>query len=86
MPLASAVHGLGLLLMTVMAVTGTVWFVNETWIYSQSTYMRLDIIAHHLFANLVWAYLIGHALLALVHHYSGQASLKIMWSVKPSGE
>ena len=85
-PLASAVHGLGLLLMSVMAVTGTVWFVNELWLHATNTFTRIDIVSHHLFANLVWAYLIGHALLALVHHFSGQANLKTMWSVRPSAE
>ncbi len=85
-PLASAVHGLGLLLMSVMAVTGTVWFVNDIWIHASNIFTRLDIISHHLFANLVWAYLIGHALLALLHHFTGEASLATMWSVKPSVE
>lgn len=85
-PLASAVHGLGLLLMSVMAVTGTIWFVNDLWVRADNTLTHLNIVAHHLFANLVWAYLIGHALLALVHHFSGQASLRNMWSVRPSAE
>ena len=79
-------HGLGLLLMSVMAVTGTVWFVNDLWIHASNTFTRLDIVSHHLLANLVWAYLIGHAPLALVHHFSGQASLKTMWSVRPSDD
>ena len=85
-PLASAVHGLGLLLMSVMAVTGTVWFVNDLWIHASNTFTRVDIVSHHLFANLVWAYLIGHAGLAVVHHLAGQASLGTMWSVKPAVE
>ena len=83
-PLASAVHGLGLVLMSVMAITGTIWFVNETWVHSTATLLRIDMWMHHLLANLVWAYLIGHALLALVHHVAGQSSLATMWSLKPS--
>lgn len=83
-PLASAVHGLGLLLMSAMAVTGSVWFAAHLANLPRNPLLRFDMTIHHLFANLVWAYLIGHALLALVHHVAGQSSLARMWSVRPS--
>lgn len=85
-PLASAIHGLGLLLMSAMAVTGTIWFASHMLDWPRSTLMRADMIAHHLLANLVWAYLIGHAFVALVHHVAGQASLAKMWSIKPAAD
>lgn len=81
-PLASAVHGLGLLLMTVMAVSGTIWFIGQLLGLPEGMALRLDIIIHHLFANLVWVYLIGHGLLALVHHVANQADIRRMWSLK----
>ncbi|MGN6551471.1 MAG: cytochrome b/b6 domain-containing protein [Pararhizobium sp.] len=83
-PLASAVHGLGLLLMSAMAVTGTVWFVAHLASIPRNPVLRFDMTIHHLFANLVWAYLIGHALLALLHHVAGQSSLTKMWSLRSS--
>lgn len=64
--LASAVHGLGLLAVTAMAVTGTVtWFDHG----ALAAHYALDL--HKLIANLVWAYLIGHAGLAVLHHLFG---------------
>ncbi|PWW04042.1 cytochrome b561-like protein [Hoeflea marina] len=81
-PLASAVHGLGLLLMTFMALTGTIYFIGELNDATQSAFVRLDKEAHELFANLVWAYLIGHAALAVLHHYLSNLSLGEMWSLR----
>lgn len=80
-PLASAVHGLGLLLMSAMALTGTVWFIAHLTAVPRNGFLRFDMAVHHLFANLVWAYLIGHGLLALVHHVAGDADLGRMWSL-----
>ncbi|GIX15262.1 MAG: hypothetical protein KatS3mg118_3221 [Paracoccaceae bacterium] len=76
-PLASAVHGLGLLLMTLMAATGTLW-----WFAAPSAAAGAFEIVHKLFANLAWAYLIGHAGLAVIHHLRGEASLSEMWSLR----
>ncbi len=64
--LASAVHGLGLLVLTAMAATGTVFF------FAQRTgigHTALDL--HRLMANLMWAYLVAHAGLAVLHHLLG---------------
>ena len=35
---------------------------------------------HLTLANLAWAYLIGHAGLALIQHYLGNISLSTIWS------
>lgn len=75
--LASAVHGLGLLLMTLMAGTGTLW-----WFTAPSAAAEIFETVHRLFANLAWAYLIGHAGLAIVHHLRGDAPLSEMWSLR----
>ncbi|MEM5470411.1 cytochrome b/b6 domain-containing protein [Hoeflea sp. AS60] len=83
-PLASAVHGLGLLLMTAMAVTGSVYFAASWFGAQTATAVGWDLEIHSLLANLVWAYLIGHAGLALIHHYSQNLSLTEMWSLAPN--
>ena len=82
-PLASAVHGLGLLLMTAMAATGVLFYIMN-WlgmIGQPATELVLE--GHKLGANLVWAYLIGHASLALLHHFTKAMRLSSMWSLRP---
>lgn len=81
-PFASAIHGLGLLLMTFMAVTGTIYFVGEYLDAKSSTLVGLAKETHEIMANLVWAYLIGHAGLAVLHHYLSNLSLGEMWSLR----
>lgn len=71
-PLASAVHGLGLLLVTLMAASGFAWWLGATGAMGP----------HKLFANLVWVYLIAHAGLAVIHHLRRDASLAEMWSLR----
>lgn len=76
-PLASAVHGLGLLLMTLMAGTGFVW-----WLAGPSGIGGTAREVHKIFANLAWVYLVAHAGLAIVHHLRREASLSEMWSLR----
>ncbi len=71
--LASAVHGLGLLVVTVMAGTGTVLF------FSSGAVAHDAMALHQLVANLMWAYLIGHAGLAALHHLLGSDILRRMF-------
>jgi cytochrome b561 len=80
-PLASAIHGLGLLLMTTMAGLGTVWFLAGVFGAGAAPWVGLVRETHGLAGNLVYAYLIGHAGLGLLHHLRGQASLAGMWSL-----
>lgn len=82
-PLASAVHGLGLLLMAAMAATGTVFFIASLLGEQANALVRAALGLHHAMANLVWAYLIGHAGLALLHHYLRDFRLGEMWSPGP---
>ncbi len=81
-PLASAVHGLGLALMAVMAGTGAIWWAAGKLGAAKSPVVNVAIEAHEIFSNLVWAYLIGHASLALIHHFTDGLSLAEMWSLK----
>ena len=59
-------HGLGLLAVTAMAATGTVWFFTHG---TPAAHLAMDV--HKVVANLVWAYLFAHAGLATVHWLLG---------------
>lgn len=79
-PLASAVHGLGLLLMTAMAVSGGI-YAAQVWagLRSPEPDGSLAMTVHFVLANLVWAYLIAHAGMATIHHFAKSAPLGKMW-------
>ena len=72
---AEAVHGLGLLVVSMMALTGTVWLVAATG----TPVARVALNTHRLFANLMWAYLVAHAGLAVLHHLLGSDILSRMF-------
>jgi cytochrome b561 len=74
--LASAVHGLGLLVVTAMATTGTVVFFSAGSVAHEA----LDL--HRLVANLMWAYLIGHGGIATLHHLLGSDLLRRMFWIR----
>lgn len=77
-PLAAMVHGLGLLLMTAMASSGTLYFfLSDT----RLGFVEWVIEAHKLLASLVWVYLIAHSFMALLYHSVEEISLSRMWSV-----
>jgi len=81
-PLASAVHGLGLLLMTAMAASGALFFLALGTGASESIWAEIDIEVHQVLAIFVWAYLTGHAGLAVVQHYLRNMRLSEMWSLR----
>lgn len=62
-------HGLGLLTALAMAATGA-------WLYTQSVPAGLVLQAHKLLSNLVWAYVVGHAGLAVLHQATGHRVLQ----------
>ena len=81
-PFASAVHGLGLLLMSAMALSGAIYFLFNTGGADAGAAVRAAMGVHLLLANLVWAYLLGHAGLALLHHFTHRMDLREMWSLR----
>lgn len=81
-PFASAIHGLGLLLITGMAASGTLYYFVTTGDPDGGGLVKVAMTVHTTLANLVWAYLIGHALMALIAHYGGTLSLGQMWSLR----
>lgn len=78
-PLASAVHGLGLLTALTMAATGA-------WLYTLPVPGGLVLEVHKIVANLMWAYVVGHAGLAVLHQLSGHRVLQRMFGRPSSGE
>ena len=71
--LASAVHGLGLLVASFLALTGAAWF----YVFAGTPYGRLVMGLHSLSANLMWAYLIGHAVVAIAHQALATTSFPV---------
>ena len=65
--ISSAVHGLGLLLATFLATSGAAWF----FAFTGGPYGRIVLGLHKLAGDLMWAYLIGHASMALLHQALG---------------
>ena len=68
-PLASAVHGLGLLAALAMGATGA-------WLYTLPIPGGMVLDVHKLVANLMWAYVVGHAGLAVMHQLLGHRVLQ----------
>ena len=81
-PLASAIHGLGLLLMTAMAASGTLYYFVDTGDPDAGGLVGAAMFVHKNLGNLVWAYLIGHAGFAGLNHFGKTISLRTMWSLK----
>lgn len=81
-PLASSIHGLGLLLMLAMAASGTVYYFINTGDPDAGGLVGLAMLVHKTLANLVWAYLIGHAGMGVVAHVAGSLPLGRMWSLR----
>lgn len=75
----SLVHGLGLLAVSALALTGVVLFVwwPEVGRPDKLTHTLGDV--HSALSNLVWAYWIAHVGMALVHHYLGHDTLRKMF-------
>jgi hypothetical protein len=81
-PLASAFHGLGLLLMTTMAASGFVYYFINSGDPDAGGLVGLTMLIHTTFANLVWAYLVGHAGMGILAHLTGTLPLGRMWSLR----
>lgn len=79
--LPSAIHGLGLLLMSAMAASGTIYYFINSGDPDAGGVVGAVMLVHRTLANLVWAYLIGHTGLALVHQYVGDIRLDEIWSL-----
>lgn len=71
-PFASAVHGLGLMVATIMALSGLLgYFVAAA---------RPLLEVHETVAPLMWAYLVGHVAISIVHELRGDRIIGPMLS------
>lgn len=82
-PLAAASHHLGLALVTIMAVTGVGHVIAAMGGASTTPLGEWLRWLHGLTGTLVWLFLIGHGLMALLHHYAGEQDLQTIWSIDP---
>ena len=73
--LASAVHGLGLLVASAMALTGAAYL----FLFEGTPEGKLVLGLHKAAANLMWAYVIGHAGAAALHVLWGDGVLQRMF-------
>lgn len=71
-PLASAVHGLGLLTALAMGATGALLF-------TQDVPGGLTLEVHKTIATLMWAYVVGHSAIAVVHELAGHQVFRRMF-------
>lgn len=79
--MASAVHGLGLLAFTGMAMTGTAYFLLHGTALARDA-MHL----HGALSKLMWIYLFGHAGMAALHHLLGSDILmRMFWIGRKRG-
>jgi cytochrome b561 len=75
------VHGLGLLLATYLAATGFIVYTQMAADGSMTSLGHMLADWHGALANVMWAYLIGHALMALLHQIMGEGLLRKMWTI-----
>ncbi len=80
--LPSAVHGLGILLITLMATTGIGWWIAIKLGDVATAWGETSRQVHEITSKLVWAYLIGHVGFALINQFAGKQPLTDMWSLK----
>jgi len=79
-PLVTAIHGLGLLAVTGMAVTGFVWWLGEDVGILETLGEPAEEV-HEVLSNFVWAYLVGHAGMAYLHQMKGEPIVRRMFSL-----
>ena len=80
--LIGLVHGLGLLAVTGMAVTGGFLFVLFPEVGEPGAVAEAFAEVHEGIATLVWTYWVGHGGMALIHHAKGQDVLRKMFDFR----
>lgn len=79
---SSAVHGFGLLLITAMAASGMLYFIQVALgLHSAEPDGMLAMTVHLVLENSAMAYMIAHASLALLQHLVQSMRLSTMWSL-----
>ncbi|RAN35279.1 hypothetical protein HY11_14255 [Hyphomonas pacifica] len=81
-PLAKAVHGLGIAIISVMAMTGLTYFVALKLGAGEGILASTAMLIHEPVSKLAWAYLVAHAGIAVFHALLKERALSVMWSLK----
>lgn len=79
--LAGAVHGLGLLVTTLMALTGIAIYLGMAENGAMPPLIKGIKEVHEVTSNLLWAYLVGHAGIAVLHQWLGHHTLTDMFKL-----
>ena len=79
--LAGAVEGLGLIVATLMAVTGAVLFFGISVSGTMSPAVHAVKEIHSFIATFLWIYLIGHASMGVIHQLLGHRTLSRMFNL-----
>lgn len=80
-PVAAAFQGLGLLLVTAMALSGLLADLAEAGGFVGEQTVCIATHLSHVLDALVWLYILAHGLMALIHHYGLDKGLAEMWSL-----
>jgi cytochrome b561 len=81
-PLASAIHGLGIIIMSVMAISGVNRYVVYEFSITKTPLIKYISGLHHTFADYAWIYLGIHVFVALINHIFKKQKLSSMWQFK----
>ena len=79
--IAGAVHGLGLLTATGMALTGSVLFFGIGSDGAMNPYVSFVEETHQVTAIFLWAFLSGHVSMAILHQWQGDRVLTRMFNL-----
>jgi cytochrome b561 len=87
--LAGAIHGLGLLAVSAMALSGTTIFLGMRPDGSMSRLVALVREGHMYMGNVLWVYFLGHVGIAVLHQWRGDRLITNMFNLlakkKPPG-
>jgi len=81
LPLAGAVHGLGLLAVSGMALSGTIIFFGIGPDNSMSPFIIVVMGFHAFIANFMWGYIVGHSGMAIYHQWRGSPLITDMFNL-----
>lgn len=79
--IAGAVHGLGLLVATGMAISGSIVFFGMRSNGSMNGFVHFVKEFHQFIANFLWAFLAGHVGMAIIHQWQGDKVLSRMFNL-----
>jgi cytochrome b561 len=78
---AGAVHGLGLIVAGLMALTGALLYFGISPTGAMSSSVRIIKKVHQFTANLMWVYIIGHVSMGILHQWIGHRALSEMFNL-----